>query len=360
MKKKREGGFIALTSVLIIGAIILILGVSLFHSALTDYSISTAYESGQKAVFLADFCLKEGVFKLQEDINYIGGEDINVNNATCTINSVKQISAETEDVKTKEISSLGRAGDQPHFSRSSQKVRYIIEPGENGWVTEGADMEKVKVAENSLRLETAEAQEITSTTSGEGWEEVGSILNNVEVNEDGSLVLAAIAPPPEEPELGENGAPCSAPENCLSGNCQNNICCTADEICCSLDSHCPIDECNNNCQKTDNYCDTTTDHYCKSTESSCNCTGSCRCDGGVCTGPWDYGTTQINGSWDRNCDGTITKRLTDIENCVVDCDRGWRNSVPDCGISGTSCACRPFFEGGCIPTGCYSNTQQCR
>jgi len=49
MRKKTEGGFIAITSVLIIGAVILVLGVSLFHSALTDYSISSAYESGQEA-----------------------------------------------------------------------------------------------------------------------------------------------------------------------------------------------------------------------------------------------------------------------------------------------------------------------
>src|SRR4030042_5960248 len=106
INKKREGGFIALTSVLIIGAIVLVLGISLFHSALTDYSISTAYESGQKAAFLADYCLKEGVQKLQEDIDYIGGEEIEVNGGTCSIGPVKQIGSGTEDVKTKEISSL--------------------------------------------------------------------------------------------------------------------------------------------------------------------------------------------------------------------------------------------------------------
>ncbi len=154
--KKTEGGFIALTSVLIIGAVVLVLGISLFHSALTDYSISTAYESGQKAAFLADFCLKEGVFKLQEDINYIGGEDINVNNATCTINFVKQIGAETEDVKTKEISSLGRAGDQPHFSRASQRIRYVIESTAEDW-NHYEELENLEPVGNSLQLKKSEA-----------------------------------------------------------------------------------------------------------------------------------------------------------------------------------------------------------
>ncbi len=147
-----------------------ILGISLFNSALTDYSISTAYESGQKAAFLADFCLKEGVIKLQEDISYIGGEEINVNNATCSysINFVKQIGAETEDVKTKEISSLGRAGDQPHFNRASQRIRYIIEPGDSGWIIEGegADLENVGVVGDSLTLQSAETKTFLNEASG--------------------------------------------------------------------------------------------------------------------------------------------------------------------------------------------------
>jgi putative endonuclease len=350
---KSGAGFIALTSVLIIGAVVLVLGISLFHSALTNYSISTAYESGQKAAFLADFCLKEGVFKLKENIDYIGGEDIKVNNATCTINFVKQI-----DGNTKEISSLGRAGDQPHFSRSSQQIRYVIESSAADW--ERGTSTKLEIVGDYLRLQRAEAKVIARITDlSDEWNNYFA-TSNVEITEDGSLVLAAAEAPPEEPELGENGAACSVNEDCLSGNCQNNICCTDGQTCCSSDSHCDADECQDNCQKLDNYCDTTTDHYCKYTESSCNCTGSCKCDGGVCTGPWDYGTTQINSSWDRNCDGTVTKRWTEIETCIDDCDEGWRSSVPDCGISGTRCACRPFYEGGCIPTGCYNNTQECR
>jgi len=202
MPGKREKGFIALTSVLIIGAIVLILAISLFHSALTDYSISTAYESGQQAAFLADFCLKEGVIKLQEDINYIGGEEIGLSNATCTINFVKQINE-----NTKEISSLGRTGDQPHFSRASQQIRYIIEPGEDGWLLEGegAELENIEISGNSLKLSRPEAEVVTRTidTSG-GWADYyDEFANNVAFTEDGSLILAATEPPPspEEPSL---------------------------------------------------------------------------------------------------------------------------------------------------------------
>jgi len=139
MKKKTESGFIALTSVLIIGAVVLVLGVSLFHSSLTDYSISSAYENGQEAAFLADFCLKEGILRLKENIDYMGGEDIEVNNKTCYISLVEDIHD-----NTKKVYSLGKAGDQPHLSRSSQLICYVIEPSEDGWV-EGEELKDLEI-----------------------------------------------------------------------------------------------------------------------------------------------------------------------------------------------------------------------
>ena len=39
----------------------------------------------------------------------------------------------------------------------------------------------------------------------------------------------------------ENGSRCIEDEDCVSGNCQNNICCVEGRICCSLDSHCEGD-----------------------------------------------------------------------------------------------------------------------
>ena len=194
--KKTENGFIALTSVLIIGALILILAVSLFHSALTDYSISTAFESGQKAAFLADFCLAEGVLKLQEDINYIGGEEIEVNGETCSIDFVKQL-----DENTKEVSSLGRAGDQPHFSRSSRLMRYVIESNESDWIEdeEGEKLENLDIIGNFLRLKPKTITEERITASEIEWNNSFSI-HNVEIK-DGALVLVWIEPEPEpEPD----------------------------------------------------------------------------------------------------------------------------------------------------------------
>lgn len=159
-RKKTEGGFIALTSVLIIGAVVLVLGVSLFHSGLTSYSISSAYESGQEAAFLADFCVKEGVLKLKEDINYSGAEDIEVNGMVCYISPVKDVNG-----NTKKVSSLGKAGDQPHFSRSSQLIRYVIESKESDW--KKGDLENLEIVEDSLKLKRPEEIVILNSASGE-------------------------------------------------------------------------------------------------------------------------------------------------------------------------------------------------
>jgi len=151
MNKKTESGFIALSSVLIIGAVIIILGVSIFFASLTDQSISTAYQSGQEAAFLADFCLKEGVFRLKENIDYMGDEDIKVNDATCSVSLVEDV-----DDNTKKVSSLGRAGDQPHFSRSSQLIRYVIESEESDWERGEYDENFLEIVGDSLKLKQFE------------------------------------------------------------------------------------------------------------------------------------------------------------------------------------------------------------
>lgn len=182
MKKKRENGFIALTSVLIIGAIVLVLGVSLFHSALTDYSISTAYESGQKANFSADFCLKEGVLRLKENIDYKGGEDVRIDDATC------YSLVENVDDNTKKVSSLGRAGDQPHFSRSLQLIRYIIESKKSDWENNEGVLINLQIIDNFLSLIPSEEKEIKRTTdSSDEWGNFFYAENVIADNDD--LVL---------------------------------------------------------------------------------------------------------------------------------------------------------------------------
>jgi len=357
--KKTEEGFIALTSVLILGAVIVVLGVSIFYASLTDQGISTAYQNSQEAAFLADFCLREGVLRLKENIDYVGGEEIEVGDMSCYIGPVEDVGS---DGNTKKVSSLGRAGDQPHFSHSSQLVRYVIESSASDWKkaeTEG-ELVNLWIAGDSLKLSSKKTEVTETTNSFYDWSYPNAtILSGVEPTESGSLILEGRIP--GWSELKEDGEPCGNNSECQSGNCQNSVCCAFDETCCTLDAHCLPDTCPTNCLRRDYFCDTITDHYCKYTESSCNCIGSCKCDGGVCTDPWNYGTTRINGSWDRNCDGTVTKRWTTIENCFANCGAGWETSVPYCGVSSTYYSCKwvQFLEG-CIPLSGQTRTQECR
>jgi len=169
-QRKSERGFMALTSVLIIGAIVLVLAVSVFHSALTSYSISSAYEAGQQADFLADFCLRLAVFELQNNTAYGGPADpeadqVKINDMACRISSVEHV-----DANTKKISALGRAGEPAHFSRASQQMRYFIEASAADW-QKGEELNNVEIKGNSLSLISPKEIVIGRTTeTTSGWE----------------------------------------------------------------------------------------------------------------------------------------------------------------------------------------------
>jgi len=152
---------------------------------------------------------------------------------------------------------------------------------------------------------------------------------------------------------------CSGGETCDSGTCV---------LTCS-------DECNPNNYPT---CSGDTIENCTMQGDGCydvttgaTCVGSCYCNNGSCEGGWGYGTSPINGSWDRNCDGTVEKRWDRVASdmgCGLfdwNCDTGWSPggsfwnpdmTPPDCG------ATRRWYKGYCTWGSCeYSyRTQECR
>src|SRR4030042_121543 len=233
MTRKNDRGFIALTSVLIIAAVIIVLGVSMFYASLTDQAISTDYQNSQEANFLADFCLKEGVNRLKADINYRGGEEIKGGDKTCYIGLVEDV-----DGNTKKGSSRGRAGDQPHFATMSEFVHYAIEPGTEGW--DGVDdpeNSNVRVVSNFLTLTLSQVVEVgTITDTSEDWS-ASTTAENVDVD-NVNLVLGASVPPP--PPLGENGTPCNDGSECQSTHCVDGVCCGSDSDTCPTCQACNV------------------------------------------------------------------------------------------------------------------------
>ncbi len=122
---------------------------------------------------------------------------------------------------------------------------------------------------------------------------------------------------------------------------------------------------NSLCQKTCQDASCTLNYNCQ----ACSTTGSCdgSCSSGDCDGPYDWTTTQINGSWDANCDGVVTKRygVTAISGTCSedkDCRDGWYNTVEDCGNSASNykSGCYCLTSHGLCACTQTNVTQECR
>jgi len=136
MKKEnnKNSGFVAITSVLIIGALIIILGVSIFHASLSDQTISASYDNLQTASNLASACVRAGISRLKNDINYRGfssldakeGVDECAQGRVCVDGIVCDIRIEDVGDNTKIVSSLMRAGERAHIKTASIRLGYTI------------------------------------------------------------------------------------------------------------------------------------------------------------------------------------------------------------------------------------------
>lgn len=161
----KDAGFIALVSVLIMSALIVFLGGTLFRSALSGLSVGTFQEKSQQALFLADACLNEGVFRLKQDINYSGDENLQLNGQECL-----KIAVEDTATSTKVVSALVAAGDIPqHFQETEREIRYYIASGAPDWQN-FAELDNLATADNSLMLAQQGLVERVTATSSQ-WED---------------------------------------------------------------------------------------------------------------------------------------------------------------------------------------------
>jgi hypothetical protein len=160
---KKQNGFIAITSVLIISALILILGISIFHASITDQAMSSSYDDGEEASFLAVACARIAFFKLKENIDYAGDETVDINGMSCSINTIENVND-----RTKIISTLARVGDRPSFKRVEEEIKYVVESKAEDWICGDEDcaIENLKIVNDSLVLQEKliEGEEIEKAT----------------------------------------------------------------------------------------------------------------------------------------------------------------------------------------------------
>jgi len=162
-RTKKQEGFVAITSILIINALILVLGISIFHASLTDQAMSASYDNGEEASFMADVCARQAFFKIKENINYVGDESVDISGMSCTISPIEDI-----DDHTKKILTFARVGERPSLKRAEEEIKYVVESKAEDWRCEDEDcaIENLKIVDNSLVLQEKliEGEEIEKAT----------------------------------------------------------------------------------------------------------------------------------------------------------------------------------------------------
>ena len=78
-------GFVALTTVLIILAISLILGLGISLLSISEMTMGLEKTLSSRAYYLANLCAEDALMNLKEDSNYPGGKTIEIEGGNCQI-----------------------------------------------------------------------------------------------------------------------------------------------------------------------------------------------------------------------------------------------------------------------------------
>ena len=83
---RNQKGFIALISVLIIGAVVLVISIGLSLRSIGETNMALNEESSNRAASLSDACAENALLKLKTNLSYTGGETVTVQSGlTCQI-----------------------------------------------------------------------------------------------------------------------------------------------------------------------------------------------------------------------------------------------------------------------------------
>lgn len=84
-KNKKSKGFIALISILIIGAVVLVISIGLSLRSISETDMSLSQQQANTALSLANLCAEQALFKLESVLNYSGSETLNIDGNSCSI-----------------------------------------------------------------------------------------------------------------------------------------------------------------------------------------------------------------------------------------------------------------------------------
>lgn len=89
--QRKQKGFIAFISVLVVGALILVIGIAGIIISNRELNINEADKNNRQALALVNSCAELGILKLKENNQYLGGERIKIGNYFCNISLVSSI-----------------------------------------------------------------------------------------------------------------------------------------------------------------------------------------------------------------------------------------------------------------------------
>jgi hypothetical protein len=84
-EKQKSNGYIALISVLIISAVVLLVAINVSLFGVSESDVATREYQSSKAFYLAMLCAEDSLMKLKEDINYSGNETLSIEGGECSI-----------------------------------------------------------------------------------------------------------------------------------------------------------------------------------------------------------------------------------------------------------------------------------
>lgn len=82
---EKQKGFIALTTVLIISALVLMVGIGISLESIGEMKMGLQRSLSSQAYYLTNLCAEQTLMKLKENSSYLGDEIINISNGSCTI-----------------------------------------------------------------------------------------------------------------------------------------------------------------------------------------------------------------------------------------------------------------------------------
>lgn len=81
-------GFVALSAVLILSAVFLAVSIGIVSGAISEINSSIALLKKDQAKYSAEACTRHALLKLEQSLNYVGGDSILMNTGSCDVLTV--------------------------------------------------------------------------------------------------------------------------------------------------------------------------------------------------------------------------------------------------------------------------------